>query len=739
MFQVVLTVGLHIVGADPLVYDAAGVLLQIEKTMTRWIVLLGWAAGFLSGFGTATALDLYIAPDGSDAWSGRRLQPNSEHTDGPLASLSGARDALRRLKSAGAVAEPARIVIADGTYRMTGPLVLTAEDSGTPQAPIRYEAAVGAHPVFSGGRVIGGWHEGNAGIWQVLVPAAAAGKWYFEQLFVNGRRAVRARTPAIFYFYMRNIVEEKIADGTAAAGAGRARQIIGMRPQDFAAIASLTPEELKDVTLVVFHNWDITRHFIDSVDRARWTIATIGEPMKSWNRWEAKTPFILENVRAALDEPGEWFLSRDGTLFYKPLPGEDMGKAEVVAPVADRFIDIEGDAAAHHPVTQVAFKGLKFEHGQWLSPPGGFEPVQAAASIDAVVRMDGAQDVSFEDCEIAHVGTYGFWFRRGCRDDVIRHCYLQDLGAGGIKVGETEIPTREAARTGHVTVDNNIIAHGGRIFACAVGVWVGQSGDNFITHNEIADLFYTGISAGWCWGYGRSLAKRNTIAFNRVHHIGQGVLSDLGGIYTLGPSEGSVVTNNVFHDIYAHAYGGWGLYADEGSSGIRFENNLVYNTASGGFDQHYGKGNVVRNNVLALGTLRQVEVTQAEPHLSVTFEHNVIYWNQGAGLADAPWDRIQAVMRSNCYWNVSGRVQFMGKSLAQWQAAGHESGSIVANPLFANPVRSDFHLNPRSPALRLGFRPFNSEQAGVYGDAAWVAIARNIECPPLQIAPEPWK
>ena len=167
------------------------------------------------------------------------------------------------------------------------------------------------------------------------------------------------------------------------------------------------------MNLVVYHNWDNTRRFIDSLDPKTSTLVTSGEGMKSWNPWRRNAHFHLENYSAALDAPGEWFLARDGRLFYMPLPGEDMTKATVVAPVAEKFLVIQGNPGEGKFVEHVTIKGLTFEHGQWITPPGGFEPAQAAAPIDAVVMLDGARHVTLEDCEIGHVGTYVVWFRKG--------------------------------------------------------------------------------------------------------------------------------------------------------------------------------------------------------------------------------------------------------------------------------------------------------------------------------------
>jgi hypothetical protein len=674
-----------------------------------------------------------------------KVSPN-----GPLTSLAAARDAVRELKAKGPITEPVRILVANGEYPVTEPLVLSPADSGTAQAPISYEAAPGARPLFNGGRPILEWQPGADGIWQARIPEVAAGKWYFEQLFVNGRRATRARTPNKFWFYMVNAAEEVIEEGAPTdqpphnERPRRARQTVWIRPADFTEMAGLAPEEQKDVNLVIYAGWDNARRLVDRIDETEKTIQTTGRGMKPWNNWTRNTPFIIENLRSALDEPGEWFLSRNGTLFYKPLPGEDMTKAEVFAPVTDKFMILAGEPAEGKYVEHVAFKGLAFRHAQGTKPPTVFEPIQAAASVDAVVQADGARHVTFEDCEIGHVGTYGIWFRKGCRDNAVRRCFLHDLGAGGIRIGEAAMPKTEPEQTSHNIADNNIILHGGYIYPSAVGIWIGFSPDNQITHNEIADLFYSGISVGWVWGYSASNCKRNNISFNHIHHLGKGLLSDMGGIYTLGLSEGTVIANNVIHDIYTYSYGGWGMYNDQGSAGIVWENNLVYNTKSGAYHPNAAKENILRNNIFAFATLNQIDA-RAEPRketnnsnfpVAFTIEKNIVYWTSTHPVLPDDGKRNSdpklAIFRNNCYWNAAGHpVTFGGTTLEQWQAMNYEAGSIVADPLFVDAAKFDFRLKPGSPALALGFKPFDPTQAGVYGDADWVAKARNVTYPPL--------
>ena len=184
------------------------------------------------------AMNLYVSPDGNDKWSGKQAQPDSSRTDGPLASLRGARDRLRQLRSIARIPEPIRVIIADGRYTLSEPFILEPQDSGAGQLSVSYEAAAGARPVFSGGRVITGFKRGENGIWQTKIPDVAAGKWYFEQLFINGRRAVRARTPNKFYHYMGKTVEAPI-EGEQ----GQFRRTTNVRPDDLKLLKDLSPNE----------------------------------------------------------------------------------------------------------------------------------------------------------------------------------------------------------------------------------------------------------------------------------------------------------------------------------------------------------------------------------------------------------------------------------------------------------------------------------------------------------------
>ncbi|GAG44162.1 unnamed protein product, partial [marine sediment metagenome] len=167
---------------------------------------------------------------------------------------------------------------------------------------------------------------------------------------------------------------------------------------------------------------------------------------------------------------------------------------------------------------------------------------------------------------------------------------------------------------------------------------------------------------------------------------------DVGGVYTLGVSPGTRIRHNRIHDVRAHKCGGWGIYTDEGSSDILIESNLVYNTSHGGFHIHYGRDNVVRNNIFAFSREAQIVRTREEPHLAVTFTNNIVYCDNGAVLG-GNWRSGNFRFDRNLYWVTTGvPPDFGGRSFAQWQAALQDQQSRVADPRFVNPAQGDFRI-----------------------------------------------
>jgi hypothetical protein len=230
-------------------------------------------------------------------------------------------------------------------------------------------------------------------------------------------------------------------------------------------------------------------------------------------------------------------------------------------------------------------------------------------------------------------------------------------------------------------------------------------------HNQIDDLFSTGISSGWVWGYKPSVTHDVLIEANDIHDIGQGVISDLGGIYTLGPQPGTVIRRNRIRDVTARGSRGWGIYLDEGSSWIVVEGNLVSRTLSGGFHQHFGTGNVVRDNVFAFGRDAQLKRTRNEED-SFAFVRNIVVWRQGS-LFEGRWLVGNFLSDRNCYSYLGDGAPRFGDGLfAQWQAAGNDAHSLLADARFVDPDHDDFTLAPGSPALELGFEPLDLADVG---------------------------
>jgi hypothetical protein len=638
------------------------------------------------------AATFYVAPDGDDGWSGSRPKANRNRTDGPLATLPVAIERSREVRVNAADVAP-KIVLRGGDYVLDRPLEFLPHDSGLVIAAWPRE-----RPIISGDTRISGWQKspGNPELWQAEIPSARDGAWQFHELFVNGRRKQRARLPVSGFF-----------------------RAVGGLIKDHPMQLRVNPGDIKpewasqgDVEVVLYSAWAQTRNQIRSILEASNIVTLAGNAFP--NESEKDPRYYIENAPDSL-RPGEWRLDRQsGTVTYWPEDGEDVPSAIITAPRVYELARLEG--REDKPVRGVVFKGLIFAGADWPLYGGSDIDRQAAVEVGAAFDAQFAESCVVQDCIFTRLGGYAIDFGRGCRRNHVSGCEMFDLGGGGVRLGETDLHNATVAPNFGNSVTDNHIHHIGVVNAPAVGVLVLLSASNTIAHNEIDDTYYTAISVGWTWGYGPTPCRGNIVEFNHLHDIGQGMLSDMGGVYTLGLQPGAFVRNNLIHDVSIFGYGGWGLYTDEGSSGIVLESNVVYHCQSAGFHQHYGETNLVYNNIFALNREGQLARTRPETHRGFTMTNNIVYFDSGR-LFPGNWSGSGFEIDHNIYFDtrtspshppLDGVVKF-----ADWQASGHDVHSLFIDPLFFAPERADFRLRPKSPALSFGFHPPDLREVGV--------------------------
>ncbi len=658
----------------------------------------------------------YVAPDGSDSWSGTLPSPNEAKTDGPFATVSRAQQAVRAVPAA-AKSAGSTVFLRGGLYSLTAPLAFDKTDSGTSAGNILYTAYPKETPVLSGGERITGWKQTAPGRWEVTLPAVARGEWRFSQLYVNNERRLRPRLPREGYYTIGGNLPSTPKTGDK----GYDRFVYRKGDID------PTWQNQNDIEVLCFHIWTMSRFNIANIEPGERALTLSGHTRKAASNYNLvhNNRYLVENVKEALSDPGQWYLDRKtGVLTYLSQPGEDPNRDSVIAPRLERLLEMNG-------TTNVTFRGINFAHAAWNIGPEGVRTGQAEITIPAAVQMNATRSVTFDTCTIRNTGNYAIGMGRDTQHCRVVNSTLRDMGAGGVLIGADKDTIPNGGNISHNTVENCLIAGGGRIHPSAVGVWIGQSAYNTISHNEITDFYYSGISTGWTWGYAENDNHHNTIAYNRIHNLGQGVLSDMGGVYTIGMSPGTVIDHNHIHDIVSYDYGGWGIYFDEGSTGITATNNVVYNMKSSPFHQHYGTNNLLENNILAFGNEGQIIRARAtnnknpkpdtapdkRSESSFTIRRNLIYGAR-APFFSGEWTGNNFTLSDNIYWSADPRMPARfpgGTTLAQWQAQGNDTGSLVADPRSIDPMKGDFTLRSDSPAGKTGFVPIDISTAGRRG------------------------
>lgn len=659
---------------------------------------------------------IYVSKTGEDNNTGTRARP--------LATIEAAITKIGDLKNAGR--EDVEIIIGTGVYHISNPIeVLPKHWNGINGKLIIRGEGMGK-TIISGGIELPPFSRNdNTGFWSVYIGDVYDEDATVEQSFVNGKRAILARTPNSDAYIVPIEAKESKIEGRNDIY----RQTVILQKEDCSLLDKILPAN-NNVRVSILHYWDMSRRKVLSIDKKNNSFTIEGASVSKRNYFKSQNTSQLyyENDISFLDVPGEFFYdSKNKIIYYCPREGETLENTKVVIPVLDRLLNITGSEST--PIKNVQIQDLTLSYSNYRMPAKGEEPQQAVASKGAAVLLDYVENISFSGVEVCHTGLNAIWFQKACKSSKMDSCYLHDLGAGGIKIGERgSLKNDDPLLTKNIIVNNCIIHEGGRTLPSAVGIAVFKASDCQITHNDIADFYYTGVSVGWVWGFGESPSKRNKVLYNHIHHIGWGGLSDMGGIYTLGKSEGTVISNNVIHDVYSYGTDGFGIYLDEGSSDILIKNNLVYRCKSSGFAQHYGRDNKVLNNVFALNLRSQIDIGKTEQdNNTLIFRNNIVCAPSGGKIfLNDQWGKyVNLIADENLYWAGGNQKLFDNLDHKEWVSkTGKDTHSVIQDPILEINDENHFKILNSKAYRVVSFEPFDGGKAGVYGMDSWQTLSK---------------
>lgn len=559
----------------------------------------------------------YVAPTGSDS------NPGTEAA--PFKTITKAQKAVREIN--GTMTGDIVVYLREGTYQLNSTVNFDERDGGKDGYYVRYKAYKGENPLITGGKPITGWtiHDETNNIWK-----AEGVEGRFRQLYVNGKKAVRACFP-------NAIASDEKGAGSFDHDFVRLSKVDSTgRAFDVSAEYIKNIKNIEDVEIHLMIAWAESILRLEKVQVNGGTAKLIPKDPERTKLFHRAYPmlgtaftsdppkqqvFYLENSYDLIDAPGEWYLDeKNQTLYYKPRSGENMGSANVVAPRLNTMFSVLGKDTKNK-VGYMSFEGLIFAHSNFTRPSEeGFLDLQAANfnvdvlpdpgrgnweklnsnkyllwRPDAGFRVENAHHFLVKNCTFTQMAATGLDFVSGTNDDVIEGNVFYEIGAAGIMLGKfyqdstTEIhiaynPSDKEEISTRDTIRNNLVTNVTNEHQGAVGIGAGYPRYVVIENNEISYTYYSGISLGFGWTKDQTAMTNNHVNKNNIHHISR-LLCDSGPIYTLSnQGTGSEIKENYLHDYSASKWSDYWvlpIYLDEGSSGFVVENNSYRNAPSG--------------------------------------------------------------------------------------------------------------------------------------------------------------
>lgn len=540
----------------------------------------------------------YVDPAiGSDA--------NDGTSGSPFQSIAKAREAVREINSN--MTGDILVYLRGGTYALTEELVFNETDSGTNGHNIIYQAYPGEHPLISGGQSIANWSLYDAA--NNIYKASVGTVTETRQLYVNGKRAVRARSEAGLPGTLGNLKTGAVNTGFTTTD-----------------LSITNWGNIGDIEMVYASNFVSQRATIQSVAvNAGKAEITMKQP--AWANQQGRVgdrfPLYYENAYELLDAEGEWYLDRTGavdssngayTFYYKPRTGEDLTEAQVIAPTLEQFITLEG-SSLDTPVHNIQFQGIDFQYSTYLRPGSNLglngnqsnilsETVTSPNKEDktlvpGIITLKTAQAILFERCNFSKLGGSAINMVYGSQDNLVRGSTFVDISGSGIQVGnifenneEDNNPINSKALLRNNDILNNYFERMAVDFPSAVAIFAAHPVDMDISNNEIYNMPYSGITTGWNWGAADSSDRNTNITNNYIHDV-MLTMDDGGAIYHLGTSYDLSIAGN-YIDNQVGNYGA--VYLDNGTTWATVENNVFKKVPAVAFVNPSAEYNVYRNN-----------------------------------------------------------------------------------------------------------------------------------------------
>ena len=709
----------------------------MKKVLSVLLAILITVLCEVSAVSAIQGNEIFVSPDGDDSSSGS--------ISAPLATIGAAKEMAKNLSG------DVTVYFREGTYTFEDTVRFTSSDKDN----VTYRAYNGEKVVFTAGTPYTGFEECTVN--GVKAFRKNVGKAANISTLFNEKTTLKiTRYPESGYLYPVN-VEDKYCLNPELIGTGNdiflAHTAMTVNTKELPAL-----ENSDAVVVRMLHWWkdellpvksyNAETGLMEFTKAASMTVRTVDR-------------YFLENVFEALNEAHEWYFDKaEGILYYIPESGEKAETLTLWGGSLETLISVSG-------VDGISFENIIFRGNGYTVTPGRDQSSQAAYDAKPCLFYEDTHNFTVKNCEFRDLASCAVFMGSVVTDGKVENCVFNNIGAQAVYIRGENVEVDSPRVTKNITVTNNIISGYGRVFFNAVGILVIHANSVDITHNEIHDGYYTAISVGWVWGYAYTVTYNNKICDNLIYNIGQGWLSDMGGIYTLGNQPGTVISGNVIHNVAADpdegGYGGWGVYLDEGSAYILVEKNLAYCCGSDSYHLHYGSYNTVRNNIFALSGESQVRAASA-PQRAVAndgglktadFTNNIL-------LTDKKVRTFSYLQNDECYseennifWDISNKDKiFVGKdgeikkglSIETAERKGMITNPVVADPLFKDAKNYDFELSDNSPAIKAGFEKWDYSNAGTIKgttvglDTAGGMTPYNAEAKPVEMksSREPW-